>query len=194
MRASPALVSAFKDARNAYADAIYAWWHASGPRERWDVPTELDYELVKLDPRVRAAERSLAAVDAQLSIEGRSVKVVTVRNDGSARRVMLEDTERIEAEWLAAQPSGGAVAGRKRRRKTAPTPDPAYFLPPEPPAAQEAPTPASTVSATNRTSPSVEVMTDHSATSPEPEDEDEGEGYKPNWRFKEPKRRRTAGS
>ena len=78
MRASPELVSVYRDARADYADAIFAWWHTSAPRERWDAPTDLDYDLVKLDPRVRRAERGHHEADPRIGIlrlDRRAVRV-----------------------------------------------------------------------------------------------------------------------
>ncbi|KZV97981.1 hypothetical protein EXIGLDRAFT_729160 [Exidia glandulosa HHB12029] len=187
MRASPELVSIYNAARAEYADAIYAWWHASAVRERYDTPTDLDYELVKLDPRVRRAERALQAVDAQLSANAQPVKTATLRNDGSARRTMMDETERIDAEWRAAQQQQEKRT-RKRRRKTVVDPVP-VSVPPLPDATVEAAaalTPAS-IASTARTSLSADIPSDHySATSPEPEDDDasDTDAYVPSWKVK----------
>lgn len=180
VRAPPDVVAAFNDARAELMDAVFAWWHASSPPPSQDTPRDIDYALVRLDPRVRRAGRELQAADARLSAEGVNVRTATVRNDGGARRTMLDEAERVDAEWREAQQQKqrAAAAPRKRRRKDK---EP---LPPEP---QEAPTPASTAStSTARTSLSAE-REDTSATSPEPDDSDansDGGAYKPSWKVK----------
>ncbi|KAH7101981.1 hypothetical protein BKA62DRAFT_757041 [Auriculariales sp. MPI-PUGE-AT-0066] len=118
MRASPDLVAAFNDARAEYADAIYSWWWKSGTRDRDDQPSDLDYELVKLDPRVQRAAKALDDADRRLSAKGVVVKQETVRNDGYARRHMNIETERIDEQWHAAR-AGGAPAGKPTSRSKA---------------------------------------------------------------------------
>ena len=104
MQASPDLVAAFKDARAEYADAIYTWWHRSAPRERWEEVTDLDCQLARLDPRVQRAEKALSDADRKLSAHGKQLKIESLRNDGTARRLMVIEADRLNEEWYATHP------------------------------------------------------------------------------------------
>lgn len=91
LRASPALISAFREARTQYHDAVYAWWY-SVPRRRDEKPTADDIARAKADPRVRRAGRQLNRVDADLTRWGVVVKTSTLTS-GWAMYSRIRDEE-----------------------------------------------------------------------------------------------------
>ncbi|EJD42970.1 hypothetical protein AURDEDRAFT_185758 [Auricularia subglabra TFB-10046 SS5] len=98
LRAPPELVSAFRDARTAYHDAVYAWWY-SVPRGREERPTVDDIARAKADPRVQRAGRLLNEIDVQLTQWGTVVKTSTLTSGGWAMHKRVCDEElRLDQE------------------------------------------------------------------------------------------------
>ncbi|KZV87306.1 hypothetical protein EXIGLDRAFT_840102 [Exidia glandulosa HHB12029] len=121
LHAPPELVSAFKDARAKYHEAIFAWWHRK-PRRKGETPTDDDWERVKRDPKVQEAGRVLDALDAELSRAGSLVRISTLKNDRTVQRQIRVEERQLDKEFYARQAEeNGTIAYERpsKRRKLA---------------------------------------------------------------------------
>lgn len=100
MQASPELVSAFKDARAKYHEAILAWWHRK-PRRKGETPSDEDWERVKRDRNVLRAGQALDAIDEELTRAGNLVRISTVKNDRTVQRQIRAEERLLDKDFYS---------------------------------------------------------------------------------------------